>query len=255
MTALDDALRRLAATPRLLVALDFDGVLAPIVPVPSDARPLPASVAAIDALAALPDTTVALVSGRGLADLGAVSGFGPPVRLIGSHGGEFADAGEAVSILDDAARQRLDRLGTEVRELVGGEPGVVLEGKPAGIAVHVRNADLEVAARVLHAVLTGPAARPGIEITPGKRVLDLAVLDVNKGVALDRLREQIGADAVFFAGDDVTDETAFTRLRTGDVGVKVGAGDTAAAYRVPDPAAVTGVLETVLDARRQAVTG
>ena len=54
MTELDEALLRLAGVPRLLVALDFDGVLAPIVSVPSDARPLPASAAAVAGLAAPP---------------------------------------------------------------------------------------------------------------------------------------------------------------------------------------------------------
>jgi trehalose 6-phosphate phosphatase len=249
MTTLDDAVRKLAATPRLLVALDFDGVLAPIVPVPSQARPLPAAVAAIAALAALPDTTVALLSGRGLADLAAVSGFGPPVRMIGSHGGEFADPGGAGSMLDDAARDRLDRLTAELRELVAGAPGVSLESKPAGVAVHVRNAERTVATRVLDAVRAGPATRPGVESTPGKEVLDLAVLEVSKGIALDRLREQIGAGAVFFAGDDVTDETAFIRLRPDDVGVKVGDGDTAAQHRVADPPGVAALLERLLTAR------
>ncbi len=251
MTAdVNDALRGLAGVPRLLVALDFDGVLAPIVPVPADARPLAAAVTAIEGLTELPDTTVALLSGRGLADLAAVSGLGPPVHLIGSHGGEF-DAGDgAASMLDDAARERLERLNSELRELVAGQPGVSLENKPAGVAVHVRNAEREVATRVLDAVRAGPASRPGVETTPGKEVLDLAVLEVSKGVALDRLREQIGADGVFFAGDDVTDETAFTRLRPGDVGVKVGDGDTAAEYRVPDPPAFAALLHTLLATRR-----
>ena len=250
MSALDDAVHRLAATPRLLVALDFDGVLAPIVPVPGDARPLPAAVAAIRALAALPDTTVALLSGRGLADLATVSGFGAPVQLIGSHGGEFADRDGPGSMLDDAAHERLHRLSTELRELVADAPGVTLEDKPAGIAVHVRNAEREVAARVLDGVRAGPASRPGVVSTPGKEVLDLAVLEVSKGAALDRLRSRVDADAVFFAGDDITDETAFTRLRPGDVGVKVGDGDTAAEHRVPDPPAVAALLETLLTARR-----
>ena len=249
MSALDEALRTVAGASRLLVALDFDGVLAPIVEVPSQARPLPRTVSAIEALAALPDTTVALVSGRGLSDLAAVSGFGAPVQLIGSHGGEFADA-DGVP-LDDEARDRLERLTAELRELVGGEPGVTLEAKPTGMAVHVRNAERPVASRVLDAVRAGPAARAGVATTPGKEVLDLAVLEVSKGLALDRLRERIGADAVFFAGDDVTDETAFVRLRPGDVGVKVGEGETAAEHRVADPAAVAGLLEQLVAARRQ----
>ena len=93
----------------------------------------------------------------------------------------------------------------------------------------------------------GPAAAPGIVSTPGKEVLDLAVTDMNKGIALDRMR---GDAAVFFAGDDVTDESAFARLRPGDVGVKVGDGDTAAAHRVPDPAALAELLGKLLAARR-----
>jgi trehalose 6-phosphate phosphatase len=74
---------------------------------------------------------------------------------------------------------------------------------------------------------------------------------VSKGLALDRLRDRIGADAVFFAGDDVTDETAFVRLRPDDVGVKVGDGDTAAEHRVADPQAVAALLEQLAAARSQ----
>jgi trehalose 6-phosphate phosphatase len=246
MSKLDEAVQALAGVPRLLVALDFDGVLAPIVNVPSDARPLPVSAAALGSLATLPETTVALLSGRGLADLAAVSGFGSPIRLIGSHGGEFDDGG---AVLDEGQRERLDRLGAELRDLVSGELGVTLEDKPAGIAVHVRNAAPDVGARVLDAVRAGPAARPGIEVTPGKAVLDLAVLQVNKGLALDVLRDRLKADAVLFAGDDVTDETAFSRLRPGDVGIKVGPGETAAQYRVPGPPEVGLLLEELLAAR------
>lgn len=246
MTDLDAALTELAAVPRLLIALDFDGVLAPIVPVPSDARPLPGSAAAVDALAALPDTTVAMVSGRGLADLAAVSGFRSPVRMVGSHGFEFDDGPVP---LDDEQRARLETLTAELHELADGEPGVALEAKPAGMAVHVRNAAPEVGERVLAAVRNGPAARPGIEATPGKAVLDLAVLQVSKGSAIETLRERLGADGVFFAGDDVTDETGFAALRPGDVGVKVGDGETAAEHRVADPEAMTQVLQQLLAAR------
>ena len=248
MTDLEAAVQALAGAPRLLVALDFDGVLAPIVPVPSDARPLPESAAAMEELAALPATTVALLSGRGRADLAAVSGFGSPIRMIGSHGSEFDDGG---SPLDDQQRERLDRLAAELRELVDGEPGVTLEAKPAGVAVHVRNAPPDVGTRVLDAVRAGPATWDGIEATPGKAVLDLSVARMDKGAALELLREHEAADAVLFAGDDVTDETAFARLRPGDVGVKVGPGDTAAQHRVDSPPDITALLQQLVEARRR----
>jgi trehalose 6-phosphate phosphatase len=249
---LSDALARLGEAGTLLVALDFDGVLAPIVPVPSDARPLPGSADAVRELAAAPGTTVVLLSGRGLTDLGTVSGFTDPVRMVGSHGGEYGPGltdGDG-SLLDPEQQDLKEKLTLALVDLVGGEIGVTLEHKPAGVAVHVRNAAPEVGARVLDAVRAGPGTWKGVDSTEGKAVIDLAVLQVSKGAAVDVLRERVGADAVFFAGDDVTDESVFTRLRPGDVGVKVGEGDSAAEHRVTDPEAVTAVLRTLARARR-----
>jgi trehalose 6-phosphate phosphatase len=99
-------------------------------------------------------------------------------------------------------------------------------------------------------VRTGPAQLPGVEATAGKAVLEMAVVQVSKGAAIDTLRGRLGADAVLFVGDDVTDETAFGRLQPGDVGVKVGDGDTAARFRVSAPEDVTAMLEALLAARR-----
>jgi trehalose 6-phosphate phosphatase len=246
--SLGEALAELGRVPTLLVALDFDGVLAPIVQDPATSRPLPGSAAAVRALADLPATTVAMLSGRALGDLREVSGFGPPVRLVGSHGGEFDD-GELE--LTSEQRSVKDELVTAVRGIVDGEPDARLEGKPAGIVVHVRGADPDVGERVLAAVRSGPARLPGVESTEGKAVLEMAVVQVSKGAAIDTLRGRLDADAVLFVGDDVTDETAFVRLGPGDVGIKVGDGDTAAGYRVGTPEDVTTVLEELLAARRE----
>src|SRR3954467_10671606 len=83
---LREGLRSVARTPRLLVTSDFDGTLAPIVNHPGDARPLPAAATALRALADLPGTTAALISGRALRDLAVLSGLSAPVHLVGSHG-------------------------------------------------------------------------------------------------------------------------------------------------------------------------
>jgi trehalose 6-phosphate phosphatase len=237
----DEVLDRLSGSEQLLVAVDFDGVLAPIVPVPADARALPAGSAALAALAELPATTVAVISGRGLADLMAVSGLSGDggVQLIGSHGAEPSGVG---LVLDDTTRDLLVRLRAALTELVADRAGVYVEEKPAGAAVHVRRADPDVGAAALEAVRGGPAGWDGVTVTEGKSVIDLAVVKMDKGAAVDMLREQAAASSVLFLGDDVTDERAFAVLRDTDVGVKVGPGDTLARYRVPDPTAVAELL-------------
>ncbi len=240
------ALDRLAGLPRLLIALDFDGVLAPLVDEPSAARPLPESDRAVRTLAALPGVEVVMLSGRGRDDLAAVSGFGPPIRLVGSHGGEYdPELGAALGIGDlltaEQAGRRRDLI-DELQAMVDDAPGSRLELKPGGVAVHVRGVDSRVASALLDRVREGPARRDGVDATEGKDVIDLAVLQTSKGSAVDALRRHFGAGAVLFAGDDVTDETAFAVLNGDDVGIKVGEGDTKAQYRVASPAEMASVL-------------
>ncbi|QGK68468.1 trehalose-phosphatase [Allosaccharopolyspora coralli] len=250
--ALPAELRRrivqLARTPRLLVACDYDGTLAPIVTNPNAATPQQESVHAMRSLASLPATTTAVISGRALRDLATLSRLPSEVHLVGSHGSEF-DAG-FVHQLEPEATELRTRLQVEVQNLVKDRPGVTLEPKPASVAVHVRNAEPDVAEQVLDAVRTGPALWEGVEVTDGKAVVELAVVQTDKGIALDALRHQVGATAAIFLGDDVTDEKAFARLHGPDIGVKIGPGDTLADYRIADTPDVATVLAFLMDERR-----
>jgi trehalose-phosphatase len=238
-----------ARVPRLLVASDYDGTLAPIVADPERAWPVAESVAALGELAALPATAAAVVTGRALRDLAALCRMPAGVRLVGSHGSEF-EAGFGPE-LDDEAKAVRARLLAELRSLVDGVDGVRLEEKPASVAVHVRQAAPAAGERVLAAVRSGSATWPAVSVTEGKAVIELAVLRTDKGDALDVLRHEVTASAVVFVGDDVTDERAFALLGGPDVGVKVGPAATAAGFRVADPAAVATVL-AVLTAERSA---
>jgi len=245
---LEPALRRLAALPRLLVASDYDGVLAPIVTDPSRAYPLPEAVPVVRALAALPDTIVAAISGRARDDLAAVSGLPPDeVLLIGSHGSELADGVR----LDPAQRALHTRLEAAVRELIADRPGVRLETKPAGVVVHTRTAATRVVAdAAAQATLAGPATWPGVHVTTGKEIVELSVTNTHKGTAIEALRHRYHPDAVLFLGDDVTDENAFAVLRDPDVGIKVGPGETRARYRVADPKNAVRALRLLLKHRQ-----
>lgn len=240
------ALDTVAATPRLLVTSDFDGTLSPIVNNPADARALPAGSAALLDLAALPDTFVALVSGRALDVLRELSGMPDSVHLVGSHGAEF-NTGFTQTVDTTLLAEIVDSL----TEIASRYPGAAVETKPASAGLHVRNAsaaDGEAALAAARAAGTRWAAEP----TEGKAVLEFAVVTTSKGTAIDVLRERDDATAVVFLGDDVTDEKAFARLRDGDVGVKVGPGPSAAQYRVDSPEDVAEAL-AYLAVRRRAV--
>jgi len=255
--ALTRALDALAASPRPLVALDFDGVLAPLVDDRDAARPLERSAAAVAALAELGGeraVEVALVSGRPLESLVRLAAPPAQVGLVGSHGAEvrLPDEDEASAPLDAAQRALLGDVVERVRAVVADHPGTDVETKPAGVVLHTRLADVATASSAQRAVGDGPGRLPGVRALRGKDVVELAVLDVDKGRSVQMLRERVGASAVLYVGDDVTDEHAFAVLdaTAGDVGVKVGAGATAAGFRVADPEAVSALLEHLLGARR-----
>lgn len=250
-SALSRRIAALAAAPHLLVCADYDGTLAPLAARPEAARLLPGARDLLAALASLPATRVAVVSGRALHDLRAHSGFDAPVLLVGSHGAEGPGAPAGPS--DDARHARLDDLARVLAPLVAAAPGAWLERKPFGIAVHVRAAERDAAARVLHAVRQGPARAPDLTVTEGKEVIELALSPTDKGAAVRRLRDAWGtAPRVCYLGDDTTDEAAFAVLGPEDAGVKVGPGPSMAAYRVASEAEALRVL-TLLHALRAAV--
>ncbi|QNE13617.1 trehalose-phosphatase [Pseudarthrobacter sp. NBSH8] len=247
---LRQAARRIARTEHLLVALDFDGTISPLVDRADDARPLPRSAAAFAGLAALPRTTTALLSGRALASLRAVAS--PPVDtlLIGSHGAEaWLGPGSAELTLDEAQRLLLAEVRGVLEEIVEQAPGTLLEDKPAGVVLHTRLATDDVAEDAVAAARSVLQDRKGVFLKNGKRVLETSVVNASKGEGLTFLRQITGATAVFFAGDDVTDEDALARLESGDVGVKVGLDFTQAEFRVEAPAHVAELLEVLLQER------
>lgn len=247
---LSRALARFAALGTVLVATDYDGVLAPIVADPAAAFPLPGTVPALEALAGLPGVTVAVVSGRDRATLARLSGATAPLVTVGSHGAEWAEGFES-ALSAELLALRATVL-ADLTAIAARFPGAAVEPKPLGAALHVRNVvDPSAGPQALEQARRGPAARPGVHATEGKAVLELTVLDASKGRALTLLRERERADGVLYLGDDVTDEKAFAVL-TGaeDVSVKVGDGATAARFRVDGPEDARTVFEELLALRR-----
>lgn len=239
------ALVELAAAERLLVALDFDGTISPIVAVPLDARPVPGALELIGRIGSSPATEVVLVSGRSRRDLATVSGAAGLATLIGSHGQERgADLTLAAGEVNTLAGMR-----ARVAQAVGAIPGVRLEDKPAGLAMHVRGCSESDAQRALERVRGVADLVPDSFSLEGKLVIELSVRPLDKGSALRALIESDPERRVLFAGDDVTDESAMAVLRPTDLAIKVGQGASLARFRVADPPAMVEVLAAVADLR------
>lgn len=254
MTAL---LERLACD-RLLVGLDFDGTLAPIVDHPDSAR-LDGSMR--DRVAALGELVpTAVVSGRDLDDLRRRVET-PGVILVGSHGLEIAYPGGVVERAPGLERSdtALGTLIHRLRHATADLSGVLVEPKRHSVAVHWRLAGpVEEAAteRLIEGIAGG---FPAFVVGRGKMVAEFRpAIDRDKGGAIALLRDHAAATegavpAVLYIGDDVTDEDAFRVLdRSRDTGILVArpSRPSAAGWCLRDTGAVAGFLDRLIDARR-----
>lgn len=253
------ALAAFATRPRVLVAVDFDGTLSPFVIDPLQARAVPGALEALRAAAALGGVTVAVVSGRDLATLEMLTGIGRQdgITLVGSHGAQtnLGDQGSltrGASLLDAEATASLSVVRGELEAIRTRYPTARLEQKPAAVALHTRGLDPAVAAAATAAALEVGQRYPQVHVMPGKDVVELTVLEPDKGRVVLELARATGSDATLYLGDDVTDEKAFAALdpASGDLSVKVGDGETLAAQRVPDQVSVVHLLDLFVTLRR-----
>jgi alpha,alpha-trehalase len=226
---------------RVAVFLDYDGTLTPIVSRPEYAV-LPESMRST-LMELSTHCTVALVSGRGLADVKALVGI-EDIYYAGSHGFEMAgpdgferENEEAVRFLDD-----LDRAQAYLEEELAAVPGSQVERKRFTIAIHYRNVGEELVGEVDAAVKRAHRRFPGFRRTEGKKVFELQPdIDWNKGRAIEWLMEAVDIAGPGFVplyiGDDITDEDAFEALKARGITVVVGDGErcTGAQYRLESP--------------------
>lgn len=214
--------------------LDFDGTLVELAATPDAVRVAEAVPEVLAALARLLDGRIAIVSGRSLAQIGDY--LGTDLAMSGSHGLEVAwtdgrtAAPEAPGWLPDAIEQ--------AEALARRHPGMVVEKKPFGLALHYRGAPgAQEDCRVLAAALAGDDRI----VQAGKMVFEIRPAGADKGEAVRRFMADpaFRAGRPIFVGDDVTDEAGFAAARAlGGTAILVGpARATAAAYRLDDVAA------------------
>lgn len=241
-------LRPLIDAESLLIALDFDGVLAPLQDDPETSRMVAASAAAIEALSALPGTRVALVSGRDIATLRRLAAPPAEVWLVGSHGAEVdlgagADGKDpadglnpeiTAEVAPEVAAQATAEVTAEVTVAeaarlaaidahidafehtlpAGGGTDFLVERKPFSRTVHTRGLDAELASALHDHALAVREEFPDIRIIEGHDITELAVKQSTKGDGLRMLVRAAAPTAVTYLGDDVTDEDAFAELES-----------------------------------------
>jgi trehalose 6-phosphate phosphatase len=228
--------------------LDIDGTLLDIEGHPDHVRIGRAELDLVDGLYRATHGALALVSGRPLAGIDDL--FHPlKLPIAGQHGAERRDA-RGKRHRHRFPVEALHRAAAPVRKFAARNEGLVFEDKGASVALHYRLApQLEAAAK---AVVEDAARSAGgaIEVQVGKMVFELKPAGVDKGAAIERFMHDepfVGRIPVFL-GDDVTDEYGFRVInRLGGHSVKIGEGETAARWRLANPAAAKAWLGAWVD--------
>lgn len=222
--------------------LDLDGTLFDLVDRPDNVLAGPETQALLQALERKLDGRLVIVSGRSLQQIDEMLGdCAQGLAISGSHGCEHRWKGV------HARPERppvLDAIAARFHDFAQHWPGVIVEEKSFGVALHYRMApSAQEQAGSLAAVL---AREFELYLQEGKMMVELRMAGGDKGGAVRLMmgRRSIAGTTPVFAGDDVTDEPGFTAAREhGGHAILVGAQrPTAANFRLPSPEALRAWL-------------
>jgi trehalose 6-phosphate phosphatase len=232
---------QLAMSRRTLIALDFDGTIAPIASRPQDAR-VPDDIAGTLRLL-VRRCPVAVISGRSVDDVVPRLAFSPHY-IVGNHGAEDGGSAKAVSTAAlNAVRAHIAAHGNTIAQA-----GITVEDKGLSLALHYRHAaDQAAALKCIDELRLGLV--PGVRSFGGKCVINVVPTGApDKADALHTLVKQSSAQTAVFIGDDVNDEPIFERASVDWVTVRVGRDDpdTHARYFLEDQAEIDTLLQLLL---------
>lgn len=240
---------------RLVLFLDFDGTLTPIVERPEHALLDAGTRGALERLAAI--LPVYVISGRDREEVTRLVGV-DRVHFVGSHGFDLLDSlpGLDTEALEEALPE-LQAAAGELESWLDYIDGVQIERKKYSVALHYRRVDSRDLQQI-HAAAEDVMERYGaVTMKRGKKVIEfLPDIPWDKGqcvrALLERLAKESGGQELFpvYIGDDVTDEDAFRVLENEPaLAVLIAADprDSAAAFRLRDSSAVREFLMHILE--------
>ncbi|MFP5227021.1 MAG: trehalose-phosphatase [Acidobacteriota bacterium] len=215
----------LRSSGRGVLALDYDGTLAPFRVDPMQALPYPGVREAVTKILATGTTRVVLVSGRRAEEVRDLLRVEPAPEIWGVHGRQKLnpDGHSTIEPLKELEEEALEAAGAWVEH---SGYGLRTEFKPGCLAVHWRGLpeeQIERASRAAHAALAPVAARAGMSLVAFDGGMELRPPQPNKGSVIRALiEEQSVPAAVAFLGDDRTDEDGFKAMQgTGALSVLV----------------------------------
>jgi trehalose 6-phosphate phosphatase len=241
---------------RVLLFLDFDGTLTPIVEFPNQAELSPETRVTLDRLNEREACSITIISGRSLNDIRERVGMANLI-YAGNHGLEIC--GDGLQFVEPDAVQRIKILGElsrRLRERLRHIPGVEVENKVLTTTVHFRRAprsSLDELRKVVYAELV--CSRRIFRVRRGLQVIEVRPrVNWDKGAAVRWIQQAKGsADTLsLYIGDDATDEDAFAALPEG-VTIRVGhTKETAARYYLDEQKLVTHFLGWLAEAGARA---
>jgi trehalose 6-phosphate synthase/phosphatase len=252
-TAARQALQaRLREAEDLLALLDYDGTMVPYTATPELARPDPALLELLGALAARPRSEVHVVSGRPRETLEHWLGM-LPIALHAEHGFWSRPVGSSEwTALGELGGSWREPALTILRDITARTPGSLIEVKSAALAWHYRMADREAGARranELRLHLTQLLSNQPVEILAGHKVIEIRPYGIHKGRIVPPLPpERLATTTVLAIGDDRTDEDLFEALPPDAITVRVGPGPTQARFRLDGVPAVRTLLYSLVEA-------
>ncbi|MGI9416879.1 MAG: trehalose-phosphatase [Geminicoccaceae bacterium] len=243
-----DAIFAGADNRRMIVCLDYDGTLTPIVDRPELALLSKQMQRCLDRLTGL--ATVAIISGRDLQDLQNLVGL-DHLYFAGSHGFEISKPDGEEQILHGLNHlPSLESAERVLRDRLARIDGVLVERKRLSLAVHYRLAEEDDRPKIKAIIDDVLERHADLRRTLGKMVYDLQPdIDWHKGKAVSALLDAVKAEGgeIFpiYIGDDVTDEDAFEALRGIGISIIVEGrpGSTLATFKLADTEEVGRFLE------------
>lgn len=237
------------AAQKRLFLLDYDGTLVGIKPTPPEAKPTAELIQTLTRLTSDPRNTVVIISGRDHDTLDEWLGD-LPLSFAAEHGLKVKHGSGGWQNTLEADLTWMPAVRAIMQPYVDSDPGIFIEEKPTSIAWHNRNAVDNTKAEAAEHELAGKiqqyATANGLRVIHGKRVIEVQIAGVNKGIAAKTWLDMGGWDFILAAGDDTTDEDLFAAMPPQALTIKIGSEKSHARLRVASPQELQQLLELCL---------